>query len=114
MQIKTNNFSIYNLKLLDDDSDTDLVTDYLCLATNKNGSETKAININKPPKSAFTTSSTYEHNKMYNNNNNNINNNINMVPTISVTPHSPGTKYNSILGWCTTLFFVVLINNFLF
>lgn len=25
------------------------------------------------------------------------NNNINMVPIISVTPHSPGTKYNSIL-----------------
>lgn len=83
---------------------------------NKNGSETKAININKPPKSAFTTSSTYEHNKMYNhNNNNNINNNINMVPTISVTPHSPGTKYNSILGLLLNslcMFFVLFFNKF--
>lgn len=25
-------------------------------------------------------------------------NNNNMVPIISVTPHSPGTKYNCILG----------------
>lgn len=79
----------------DDDSDGDLVTDYLCLASNKDGSETKAININKPPKSTSTSSAAYEHNKMHNNNNIN---NINMVPTISVTPHSPGTKYNSILG----------------
>lgn len=42
----------------------------------------------------ITTPSGHTSSSTNNNNNNNI---INMVPIISVTPHSPGTKYNSIL-----------------
>jgi A-kinase anchor protein 18 len=49
------------------------------------GSNNNTITITTP--SGHTT----------NNNNIIINNNCNMVPIISVTPHSPGAKYNSIL-----------------
>jgi len=46
----------------------------------------------------ITTPSGQNHTTAANNNNITINNNNhNMVPIISVTPHSPGAKYNSIL-----------------
>lgn len=51
-----------------------------------------------------------------NNNNNHINNNI--VPIISVTPHSPGSKYNNILGTYTVAISEIiifrLVNYFIF
>lgn len=70
--------------LSDDDSDGDLVTDYLS-STN----DAQDINnINKSSK-LMAQGSNVSHNN---------NNHHNMVPIISVTPHSPGTKYNNILG----------------
>lgn len=47
-----------------------------------------------PPHNANTITITTPSGLTTNSNNNNV---INMVPIISVTPHSPGTKYNSIL-----------------
>lgn len=69
--------------LSDDDSDGDLVTDYL-------SSTNDAQDINNSNKSSklMAQGSNVSHN----------NNHHNMVPIISVTPHSPGTKYNNILG----------------
>ncbi|KAJ6641647.1 hypothetical protein Bhyg_06587, partial [Pseudolycoriella hygida] len=66
----------------DDDSDGDLVTDYL-------SSTNDAQDINNSNKSSklMAHGSNASHN----------NNHHNMVPIISVTPHSPGTKYNNIL-----------------
>ena len=56
-------------------------------------------NLNNNNTITITTST--GHNNSNNNNNiniiNNNNHHINMVPIISVTPHSPGAKYNSIL-----------------
>lgn len=66
--------------LSDDDSDGDLVTDYL-------SSTNEAQDINNSNKSSKLMAQA-SHN----------NNHHNMVPIISVTPHSPGTKYNNILG----------------
>ena len=64
-------------------------------------------NLNNNNTITITTSTGHNNNNnnnnninIINNNNHHINNNnnsINMVPIISVTPHSPGAKYNSIL-----------------
>lgn len=71
--------------LSDDDSDGDLVTDYLS-STN----DAQDINNSNKPSKLMAQGSNLSHN--------NNNNHHNMVPIISVTPHSPGTKYNNILG----------------
>lgn len=143
--------------MLDDDSDADLVTDYLDAPTlnnnnnisNNNTTTAKAAakqlytpthtptniknyfvstidikdkgslmssssdigytngsssnNFNNAGNNTITITTPSAQTNNYNNSNNNnniiINNhhNCNMVPIISVTPHSPGTKYNSIL-----------------
>lgn len=72
----------------DDDSDGDLVTDYLSGSIDLN---TKIINLNNTPTMTTASVVTPVHHSTPQNNNN-------MVPIISVTPHSPGTKYNCILG----------------
>ncbi|XP_037044023.1 rho guanine nucleotide exchange factor 28 isoform X4 [Bradysia coprophila] len=66
----------------DDDSDGDLVTDYLS-STN----DAQDINSSNKSSKLMAQGSNASHN----------NNHHNMVPIISVTPHSPGTKYNNIL-----------------
>lgn len=76
------------LLFLDDDSDADLVTDYLSGSIDLNN---KVINLNNTPKMTTASVVTPVHHSTPQNNNN-------MVPIISVTPHSPGTKYNCILG----------------
>lgn len=88
--------------LSDDDSDGDLVTDYL-------SSTNDAQDINNSNKSSklMAQGSNASHN----------NNHHNMVPIISVTPHSPGAKYNNILGkfareissmWLANVIFICL------
>lgn len=57
-------------------------------------------NLNNNNTITITTSTGHNNNNINiinNNNHHNNNNSINMVPIISVTPHSPGAKYNSIL-----------------
>lgn len=110
----------YILFFSDEDSDADLVTDYLSGILKDD--ETQEIISNNRPKvlvqplavAGAVSTSTGEH---INNTSNNINtnnnhhhhqnnihiatmhhNNMNMVPIISVTPHSPGSKHNNILG----------------
>lgn len=108
----------------DEDSDADLVTDYLSAILKDD--ETQEIISNNRPKvlvqpsaaaiGAAVSTSTGEHINNITNASNNINtnnhhhhhqnhihiatmhNNMNMVPIISVTPHSPGSKHNNILG----------------
>lgn len=100
----------------DDDSDGDLVTDYLNNSSDKAGQEQKQQqdNTTASPSNSTTPRSSrgsihlYTNNNNINTNNNNNNNTINsnariipnnnMVPIISVTPHSPGTKFSGILG----------------
>jgi hypothetical protein len=60
------------------------------------------ITITTPSGHTTSNNNSGSHSGSHNNNNNNIvvnsnHHNCNMVPIISVTPHSPGTKYNSIL-----------------
>ncbi|XP_070497316.1 rho guanine nucleotide exchange factor 18 isoform X4 [Chironomus tepperi] len=66
-----------------------------------NGSSSNNFNNAGNNTITITTPSAQTNNYNNNNNNNNIiinnHHNCNMVPIISVTPHSPGTKYNSIL-----------------
>lgn len=83
------------LLFLDDDSDADLVTDYLSGSIDLNN---KVINLNNTPKMTTASVVTPVHHSTPQNNNN-------MVPIISVTPHSPGTKYNCILGKFCFLFY---------
>ncbi|XP_055700936.1 rho guanine nucleotide exchange factor 18 isoform X4 [Phlebotomus papatasi] len=77
----------------DDDSDVDLVVDYLSMNKDvENSTQTQDVN------SVQGKSGTGEQrqNKCSVRIKNNLNNN-NMVPIISVTPHSPGAKYSGIL-----------------
>lgn len=99
----------------DEDSDVDEVTDYLNSNTNApdgigSGSsndvaDTKSspdANVNKSTKSNASPASTQRNTPQlpsqnnHQSHNHHINNN--MVPIISVTPHSPGAKFNNILG----------------
>lgn len=86
--------------LADDDSDVDLVVDYLSMNKDvENSTQTQDVN------SVQGKSGTGEQrqNKCSVRIKNNLNNN-NMVPIISVTPHSPGAKYSGILGENDPLF----------
>ncbi|CAD7078204.1 unnamed protein product [Hermetia illucens] len=90
----------------DDDSDVDLVTDFLS-SNIKHAAETTnhcSLKQRQPKQLLVNCSSRPEQNNFHqqqqlNATNTASNNTIsgNMVPIISVTPHSPGTKYNSIL-----------------
>ncbi|XP_059614872.1 rho guanine nucleotide exchange factor 18 isoform X2 [Phlebotomus argentipes] len=73
----------------DDDSDVDLVVDYLSM--NKDVETTQAQEVN----SGVQVKATSGQSKCSVRIKNNLNNN--MVPIISVTPHSPGAKYSGIL-----------------
>lgn len=112
------NFTFFTF--LDDDSDTDLVTDY----TTKLDSSTpniknyfiSTVNVNQQINPMICNELVYSNGASKNTSNNHsrawksntINptaltgqsrniSNLNMLPIISVTPHSPGAKYNSIL-----------------
>lgn len=96
-----------NFFFSDDDSDVDLVTDFLS-SNIKHAAETTnhcSLKQRQPKQLLVNCSSRPEQNNFHqqqqlNATNTASNNTIsgNMVPIISVTPHSPGTKYNSILG----------------
>jgi A-kinase anchor protein 18 len=62
--------------------------------TSGSGSNNNNLHFNAGNNNTITITTPSGHT---NNNNIIINNNCNMVPIISVTPHSPGAKYNSIL-----------------
>lgn len=136
-------FGIVLLFFLDDDSDVDIVTDFLSSnADNKDVAVAGILNLNsKQPKSMLNNRQEQLDQQQHQNQQNHQNffniisgtgattttstlpplgttftpttiitttvpqitttttaNNNNMVPIISVTPHSPGAKYNSILG----------------
>lgn len=104
--------------LADDDSDVDEVTDYLNSNTNvQDGNRTEPgsdvvdtksssdSNVNKSTKSNASPASARsthqlptQNNQQPNHQSHNHHINNNMVPIISVTPHSPGAKFNNILG----------------
>jgi A-kinase anchor protein 13 len=79
-----------------DDTEKDLMSNSGCPNGTRNGSSNHINTANNCNTITITTPSghTNNNNIILNNNHNNINN---MVPIISVTPHSPGVKYNSIL-----------------
>lgn len=98
--------------MTDDDSDTDLVTDYTTklntlsiknyFSSHDNVKQTVPMicsesgYYNGAPKNSSDNLCSAWKDKTINLIGQNINN-LNMLPIISVTPHSPGTKYNNIL-----------------
>lgn len=105
---------LHVLWISDDDSDVDEVTDYLSSNTNapdgirtgdafdKTSPESNANKKTKPSASPVNTRSAQppppQNSQSSNHQMHNHHINNNMVPTISVTPHSPGAKFNNILG----------------
>uniref|UniRef100_A0A1B0CAU9 Uncharacterized protein n=1 Tax=Lutzomyia longipalpis TaxID=7200 RepID=A0A1B0CAU9_LUTLO len=84
----------------DDDSDVDLVVDYLSMNKDvETPRQTQEVNSGGVVQAKSATAGEQkQNNKCCVRIKNNLNNNNNMVPIISVTPHSPGAKYSGILG----------------
>lgn len=97
--VSTVDISKQNLMSKNNGSNSDLGIDVgngSCQQTNNHSN----LNNNTITITTSTGHSNSNNINIINNNNhhhNNNNNSINMVPIISVTPHSPGAKYNSIL-----------------
>ncbi|XP_055686266.1 rho guanine nucleotide exchange factor 18 isoform X2 [Lutzomyia longipalpis] len=83
----------------DDDSDVDLVVDYLSMNKDvETPRQTQEVNSGGVVQAKSATAGEQkQNNKCCVRIKNNLNNNNNMVPIISVTPHSPGAKYSGIL-----------------